>query len=174
MEWLEILGLGATAASGGLFGVLGAAFGAFMKLKERKQKAIEQQEQREHDIKMMELQMEAVSQGASWDTMETSHQSEIALNGQENYKWVIAIKSLFRPFLTVFLWLAVAVQMSLVLSGTLTEYLSVGLTSQTLFTAQELVSLVKYVVYSTVFSATTATTWWFGERALSLPEMKNR
>jgi hypothetical protein len=174
MNWMDILGLGASAASGGLFGVLGAAFGAWMKLKERKQKAIEQSAEREHELKMMEAKMALVSQGASWDAMETSHRSEIALNGQDNYKWVVAIKSLFRPALTLFLWLAVGWQLMIVLTGTLTEYLTIAETKAALFTTEELTALVKYIVYSTVFSATTATTWWFGERALSLPDMKNR
>ena len=174
MEWVEILGLGASAASGGLFGVLGAAFGAWMKVKERREKAIEQKEQREHDREMFKLKMDAVSQGASWDALDTSMQSEIALNGQPNYQWVIAVKSLFRPFLTLFLWVAVGWVTYLVLMGTVNEYLTMAEKKQTLFTSDELVTLVRYIIYSVVFSACTATTWWFGERALSLPDMKNR
>jgi hypothetical protein len=175
MDWLEILGLGASAASGGLFGVLGAAFGSWMKHKERKQKAIEQQAQREHELKLIELHQQGASQEAAWTGMTTSIQAQMELDKiQTNIPIVVAVKSLFRPFLTLFLWLAVGWSMHLVLMGSLNHYLELAHANQTLFSQEELTALVKYVIYSTVFSATTATTWWFGERALSLPEVKNR
>lgn len=175
MEWLDLLGLGASAASGGLFGVLGAAFGAWMKLKERKQKAIEQKDQREHEIRLIELQKELNSQDGAWQNLRTSIEAERELvKATTNLPIVQAIKSLFRPFLTLFLWLAVGVEMHLVLTGVLSEYIQSAQDQSKLFSLEEMTNLVRYIVYSTVFSATTATTWWFGERALSLPEMKNR
>lgn len=175
MEWMDLLGIGATAASGGLFGVLGAAFGAWMKHKERAQKAVEQKAQREHELKLIELGMQQNSQEGAWTGLSTSIEAQRALDLQTtNLPWVMAAKSLFRPFLTLFLWIAVIVSLQFVLTGTLEDYLKVAAEKQTLFQPSELVNLVRYIVYSIVFSATTATTWWFGERALSLPEMKNR
>jgi hypothetical protein len=175
VDWLDILGLGASAASGGLFGVIGSAFGAWMKLKERKQKAIEQKEERDHELKLIELQMQMKSQDGAWSGLTTSLQAQVELDKhQTNMPWVVAMKSLFRPFLTLSLWLAVMWLTYLVLTGSLQTYSALASSDQTIFTSAEIVSLIKYVVYSTVFSATTATTWWFGERALSLPEMKNR
>jgi hypothetical protein len=176
VDWLEILGLGASAASGGLFGVLGAAFGSWMKHKERKQKALDQQAEREHELKLIELKMQSNSQEGAWDGLTTSIQAQRTLDSQTtNNTIVVGIKSLFRPFLTLFLWLAVAWMMNLVLTGQLNLITQEAtLVGNVLFTTAELTALMKYIVYSTVFSATTATTWWFGERALSLPEMKNR
>jgi hypothetical protein len=174
MEWLDILGAGASVASGGIFGLLGSVAGAWFKGKDRLAKAVEQDKQRVHDLKLIALKMEAKSQGAAWDSMVTTHQSETALNGQENYKWVVAIKSLFRPFLTISLWLLAAWQLDLILTGTINTYLELAEANQTLLATNELVALVRYVLYSTVFSAMTASTWWFGERALSMPEFKNR
>lgn len=175
MDWLSVLGLGASAASGGLFGVVGAAFSAWMKVKERKQKAIEQQAERDHELKLIDMQMKSNSQEGAWAGLTTSLQAQKALDANTtNIPAVMAIKSLFRPALTLFLWLAVGWEIHTVLTGAMTDYLSTASAQQTLFTVAELTALVKYIVYSTVFSATTATTWWFGERGLSLPEMKNR
>jgi hypothetical protein len=175
MDWLDILGLGASAASGGLFGVLGAAFGAWMKHKERQQKAIEQKAEREHELKLIELRMQSTSQEGAWNGLTTSIHAQAELDKhQTNLPLVVAIKSLFRPFLTLSLWVAVGWLMHLVLMGSLQTYLTLASENQTIFSSAEIVNLVKYVVYSTVFSATTATTWWFGERALSLPDVKNR
>ena len=173
MDIAEILGLGAAAASGGLFGVAGAALGGWMKWKERAQRTIEEAAQREHEIKLIEMKLRVRSQEGSWAALGVTHKSEIALNGQENYKWVVAIKSLFRPLLTLVLWALVYLQLSIILTGSMQEYLKLA-GDGTILSREELLSLVRYVIYSTVFSATTATTWWFGERALSLPEMKNR
>lgn len=170
MNWVEMLGL---SASGGIFGVLGAAFGGWMKFKERKQKAKEDVDLREHQVRMINLQTELKMQQSAWNSMTQSQQSETALNSQENYKWVIAVKSLFRPFLTVILWVFVLIQLSIILTGSLQEYLKLANDSSILST-EELITIIRYVIYSTVFSATTATTWWFGERALSSPEIKNR
>lgn len=173
MNIVELLGLGATAASGGLFGVLGAAFGGWMKLKERKQKAEEDIAKRAHDLQMVQLQMSSQSQAGSWASLNTSLESEAALNRQENYKWVIGVKALFRPFLTIILWVFVFVQLHLILTGVMQDYLKLA-SNGTILNLEEVLAIVRYIIYSTVFSATTATTWWFGERAISSPEMKNR
>lgn len=171
---VDMIGAGSAVASGGLFGLLGSAFGAWMKAKERKQQAEEKIAERAHQKDMIRLQMEAKSQGAAWDSITTSQQGENIINQQENYRWVVAIKSLFRPFITLFLWIAVGWQMHLIMAGTVDHYMIMAQQNQTLFSASEIVVIIRYIVYSTVFSATTATTWWFGERALSIPEFKNR
>ena len=174
MDWMSILGVGASVASGGVFGLIGSAFGAWMKTKERKEQAISQEKEREHERKMFELQMQSTSQDGAWTGLETSLRAAASINGQENYKWVIAIKSLFRPFITLFLWVAVGFEIVMVMDGQLGVYIASATANTALFSAVEIQELVKYIVYSTVFSATTATTWWFGERALSLPNVKNR
>ncbi|MEJ1355733.1 MAG: hypothetical protein RPU39_13730 [Candidatus Sedimenticola sp. (ex Thyasira tokunagai)] len=173
MEWLDALGVGASVASGGLFGLIGSAFGAWMKAKERALKAVEQEKQRSHERDMFKLQLEANSQAGAWDGLSASLQAAAAAS-QNNYRWVLAIKSLFRPFITLFLWGAVGWLMQAIVMGDMTQYIKLASSATTVFSLAEIQSLVKYVVYSTVFSATTATTWWFGERALTMPEVKNR
>jgi len=43
-----------------------------------------------------------------------------------------------------------------------------------LFSDGQLANMTRYIVYSMVFSAATATVWWFGDRALTPPNMKAR
>jgi len=174
MEILDILGVGGSVVSGGVFGLLGSAFGAWMKTKQKKAELEEKAAERNHQKEMFKLNMESNSQQGSWAALETSLRAEELTNNTNNYKWVSAIKALFRPFLTTSLWGMVAWEINLLLSGSLTTYLAQAIDSQAIFEPTEIVSIVKYIIYSTVFSATTATTWWFGERSLTMPEFKNR
>jgi len=36
------------------------------------------------------------------------------------------------------------------------------------------VEIMTYIIYSVVFSCSTAIVWWFGDRALTPPGMKSR
>jgi hypothetical protein len=174
MEILDILGVGASVASGGLFGVLGAAFGSWMKSKEKALEFKERIAEREYQKDMFRLRMEGKSQEGSWNALETSLQAEASTNVATNYRWVSAVKALFRPFITTALWVVVGWEIKMMLDGSLTTMVSTALDSQAVFDPTEIVSITKYIIYSTVFSATTATTWWFGERSLTMPEFKNR
>ena len=40
-------------------------------------------------------------------------------------------------------------------------------------TAEDIAALIRYMVFSVFFCASTATVWWFGDRALTPPGMKN-
>lgn len=171
---MTLIGGALSIGSGGIFGVLGAAFGSWMKNKERQQKAVEQDKEREFQKDIIKLKMESSINDSSWEAMNTTHQSEVSLNGQPNYKWVVAAKTLFRPFLTLTLWVLVIFELRMIMDGTLTEYASLAVDQQAIFSISEIVEIIKYVLYSTVFAASTATMWWFGERALSMPEQKNR
>jgi len=174
MEILDMLGVGASVASGGLFGLVGSAFGAWMKAKQKAAEIQERIADRNHEKEMFRLQMEGKSQDGSWTALETSLRAEQSTNLATNYKWVSAIKALFRPFITAALWVMVYLEITLLLSGELTEHVARVLDSQAILDPTEIVEIVKYIIYSTVFSATTATTWWFGERSLTMPEFKNR
>jgi hypothetical protein len=174
MGWMDLIAGALSVGSGGIVGILGSALGAFVKNKERAAKAIEQAAEREFQKDLLVLKMSSDSNLASWDAMNVTHQSEVALNGQPNYKWVVAAKTLFRPVLTLTLWGLVIVQLNMILDGTLTEYALIASDTQAIFSTTEIVELVRYVLYSTVFAASTATMWWFGERAMAMPEQKNR
>lgn len=173
MEWLSlILGTGATAASGGLFGLLGAGIGSWFKSKQQAAQRLEDSDKRGHELKLLEMHMAQdqqeteqelaiISQQGSWKGLSESINADSRI--ADTHKWVNDLKSLFRPFLTVCLW---------VLAGWVFHKVSSrGLEA---LNQAEVNELVKYMVYTVFFCASTATTWWFGDRALAPPGMKNR
>lgn len=50
----------------------------------------------------------------------------------------------------------------------------VGQGVATVLDAAEVKDLLRYIVYSVVFTACTAGMWWFADRALAPPGLKNR
>ncbi len=179
MDWSSILstilGTGAAAAGGGIFGLFGSAISAWMKMKQAKQEHEFQKDKWAYETDLQKLQMQAkqeeneqaialASSQGSWKSL----QSSVAMERKagESYKWVNAIKDLFRPLLTLGLFvMTYMVFLDIVKSG--------GVLAGNL-SPSEMVAIIKYIVYSIVFSATTAGVWWFGDRALSPPGMKNR
>jgi hypothetical protein len=149
----DLLGTGASALSGGLFGLVGniatKAFGYF----EAKQAFVEKQAEWSHESELLKLQMQAKaaeteqeihiaeSQG-SWSGLSASLAAEGAL--ASSYPWVNAVRALVRPALTI------------------------GLTT---FLASAFFALAPgdidraYVADSLVFAAVTSIVWWFGDRA---------
>ena len=79
------------------------------------------------------------------------------------------IKALFRPFLTTALVGIMAYIFIELWSGMLGAE---GNQLMVLFTETEVKDMLRYVIYSTVFSATTSVVWWYGDRALTPPHMK--
>lgn len=170
----EVLGFGASVASGGLFGLVGSVFSWWAKSQEAKAKLEQQRAQWQHDERLFVLQMRAKSQEGSWTGLSASLQDEEALNKQENYKWVVAVKALFRPFLTTFLWVLVVVEAHYLMTGQMDQAIKRIAEGSSLFSLADLQKIASYIVYGTVFSAMTATVWWFGERALMPADLKNR
>lgn len=173
MEWLsDIIGVGASAASGGLFGLVGAGLSAFFKSKQEKERRLEDADKRSHELALHELNIRAgqqeteneialANQEGSWSGLSTSIQA--ASDVGRTHKWVNDIKSLFRPFLTVTLW---------GLAGWV--FYQVADRGLDALTQAEVNELVKYMVLTVFFCASTATTWWFGDRALTPPGLKNK
>jgi len=175
---MEILAGLLSAGSGGLLGGIFAFATNWFKAKEeaKKLEADRQFEllkwEREDNLFKLQMDKDAmeheqesaiIQQQGSWNALDTSIQAESKIGA--TYKWVIAILKLFRPFLTVGLGLMTTyIFYSLVSSNDLNKYLSI--TDRT--------DIVRYVIYSIVFSFTTAVTWWFGERALTPPHRKDK
>ena len=162
-EFLTTIG---TAASGGIFGVVGALGGSVMKYFNQKQEQKFEKEKWENDKELMKIQMDIESQKGSWAGLIESHKADIPL---DTYRWVNAIKSLYRPFLTSSLVVITYLLFINILSG----FGDDNILSE-IFTGPELKAILKYIVYSIVFATATAISWWFCERALSPPGMKNR
>jgi len=174
MELLgNFLGTAVSVGSGGLFGLLGAVVGQVSKYFHTKAEQEFQREKWNHETKLLELQMKAraaeteqelaiVSQSGSWRGLEQSLAADAAVTPVST--WVRDAKALFRPFLTISLWALAGFVFVKIVNGGM----------KNIFTGVEIQEIIRYMVYSVFFCASTATTWWFGDRALSPPAMKNR
>ncbi len=142
------LTLGLDAIAGGLFGILGTALGRVANYFENKQAFIQEQARWGHEYRLHELNMKArhqeteleialAAQQGSWKGLETSIKAEAAL-GKASL-WVINVLRLVRPSLTLLLWFITA--------------------------AIFVMTQDSEIIEATVFAATAATLWWFGDRA---------
>jgi hypothetical protein len=149
----DLLGTGASALSGGLFGLVGNVAAKVFGYFEAKQAFTQKQAEWIHEVDLLKLQMQAKaaeteqeihvaeSQG-SWGGLTSSVTAEGAIGA--SYPWVNAVRALVRPTLTL------------------------GLTT---FLASAFFALAPgdidraYVADSLVFVAVTAVVWWFGDRA---------
>ncbi len=146
----DIIGLAASAAGGGVFGLIGTVIGRIAGLFERRQENAQEQARWKHEAALMELQMkaraselagqESLAQTAgAWQGLASSMAAEAAIG--DSYRWVNAIRALTRPLLTLLLWL---------------------ITSLVYFSAAE--DAQTNIVETATFAATAATLWWFGDR----------
>ncbi len=157
MDLLTILGALGSAASGGIFGLIGSGLGMWAKHAQRKAKW-------DNEVRMVELNMKVASHEGAWIGLSATHRAEAAINMQGTYSWVVAIKSLFRPVLTITLCLIAGWMFWMVSEGSLKDLLSVD----------ELQSLTRYMINTVFFSASSAIMWWYGDRSLVPPGVKNR
>ena len=144
----DLMTLGLDAAAGGVFGLIGTAFGrvaGFFERREthRQEKARWEHEYRLHDLNMKSreqesrIELELSAQAGSWAGLEASIKADASLGRAS--KWVINMLRLVRPSLTFLLWMITA-----------------GIFMQTQNQA---------IVEVAVFAATASTLWWFGDRA---------
>lgn len=158
----EIAGLTASAASGGVVGIVGSALGRVFNIFERrmarKDRELEMIHERDrwlHEDKLIMRQMEARKQETelaielaasegSWKGLTASIEADAGTEPAS--PWVNDIRGVTRPTLTVFLWIIVATIVSFKLAGD---------------------DEIRAIIDAIIFSATTATVWWFGDRAPS-------
>ncbi|MFN7181023.1 hypothetical protein [Hyphomonas sp.] len=146
----DIIGLAASAAGGGIFGLLGTVIGRVAGLVERRQDNQQERARWAHEKDITQLQMQAraaalaaeeklAATAGSWAGLTASMQAEAAIGG--SYRWVEAVRALTRPLLTLLLWVITG----LVWLGAAAEARAA-------------------IVETTTFAATAATLWWFGDR----------
>lgn len=161
------------SGAGAVFGLFGSAIGQVSKYFQRKQEQKFQREKWGHAVALQELNMKAkkqeteqelaiVSQQGAWSGLASSIQADAAVAPASS--WATDIKVLFRPALTVGLWVLAWLVFNEILTGSLRQWM----------TDAEIKDIIKYMVYTVFFSASTAGVWWFGDRALTPPEFKNR
>ena len=147
----DIAGLAASAAGGGLFGLVGTAIGRIAGMVEARQAQAHERARWRHDAEMQKLRIEADAAGqaaelqktetsGAWAGLSASMAAEAAIG--ESYRWVNAVRALTRPMLTVLLW---------------------GMTGAVFLKADA--AGQAGIVDTATFAATAATLWWFGDRA---------
>lgn len=146
----EMIGLAASAAGGGVFGLLGTALGRVAGYFERRQQQAHERARWSHETALLELQMQARAEETeaelaladargSWAGLEASIRAEAAI--APSYRWVDAVRGLTRPTLTVLLWaIAAGIWLGADAAGRAA------------------------ITETATFAATAATLWWFGDR----------
>lgn len=146
----DIAGLAASAAGGGLFGLIGTVIGRAAGVIEARQAQAQERARWAHEGEMLKLQMQAKAAGAemslrqaettgAWAGLSASMAAEAAIG--ESYRWVNAVRALTRPVLTVLLW---------------------AITGAVFLGADQ--AGRDGIVETATFAATAATLWWFGDR----------
>ena len=154
----DLIGVAASAAGGGLFGLFGTALGRLAGFFEKRQAIAHEERRWGHEVKLLELQQSAAVQETeaelaiartegSCSGLEASLKAEAAIAA--SYRWVDAIRALTRPVLTLLLW-----------GITLAIWFGADAASQS------------SIIETAAFSATAATLWWFGDRSAGLQRSK--
>ena len=175
-----LLGGAATVASGGLFGLAGSLIGAGVKYLDKKQQLAEAREERKHELELLALSMEQqdketenelkiIEANAQSEIRTGSYQMPVSVNNV--HMWVNDVRALFRPILTILLNIGCGV-VCVYLFHSLGD--STNKLSQILLQESPASQLVTYMINSLMFVATSATMWWFGDRALTPPNLKQR
>lgn len=150
-------GIIATILGGPIMGLLGSVVSAFTKEREHKMNLEDKRADQAHELAL--LSKHAAQRGAELEndraiaeadavsrSVVASFQHDAASAGH-SYPWVDAIKTLFRPAITLLL---------------------VALAGAIYFTfdaATTINALQEHIVYSILFLGEVAVTWWFADRA---------
>lgn len=154
----DLIGIAASAAGGGMFGILGTALGRLAGYYERKQTMAHEARKWQHEVQLLELQRQAVAAeteaelalehaAGRWDGLQASLNADADIRA--SYPWVDAVRGLTRPMLTFLLW---------------------GITILIWFSADP--EGRSSLTETASFAATAATLWWFGDRSVALKGSK--
>lgn len=173
MAAMDLINTALSVGSGGVFGLIGAIAGKVTNYFQEKQRQAFEEKKWKYETDLLKLNMQADSQKAehelavtnqkgSWDGLKASYDFA---KTSDTHKVVTDIKALFRPFLTTLLWIISAWMFFQIKGGAADQW----------FTGNpEAVAITRYMVYTVFFSASTSTAWWFGDRALSPPQLKHK
>ena len=174
-EIADIIGGVLAASTGGITGIFGSVISSVGHYFSKKQELAEKAEERKHELELLGLQsrikvaeteseLAVTAQKGAWKGLESSY--NLAGNIPSGYRWIDAVRALFRPVLTVSL---------LVLVFMVWRDLSSEVSVLATMAGDEFKQdIIRYVVYSIVSSASTTVVWWFGDRAMKPKSMLNR
>ena len=156
---LDVLG---AVFSGGLTGILGAAVSGIFKFLEVREANKAKVADRQHELRLQEIQMKAFQQeterelaiasqkcGSEQMVSSYDHDSKIG----EGSQWCVNTLRLVRPAITLLSWAMVTMIWFTMNKGFLDQ------ASQS--------EVMRYLIMTTVYTASASTLWWFGDRGRS-------
>lgn len=164
---MDLIGVAGGGALGAAFGALGSVlnrgFGLLETREKRKDRQLELAHEKErwaHESELAAALREAKADEArqglaladvqgSWAGLSGSIAAEASI--APSWPWVAAVRALTRPALTVMLWLLYALLFLTAAAGALRP--------------ETAASVIAGAADTISFSAATALTWWFGDRA---------
>ena len=190
----------ASAASGGLFGMIGAGVGAVSRHLDGKREAREKDKDRAHELELHKLNAEIGAAAADRELEASLKEREagleerrLELEGQVSAGrnrslvasikadaaeaaagavpgWARAVRTIFRPVITM----TMLVLLYMVWRGLVRMSREGPNVIGALLTPESAAMLAEYIVSSVAFGASTAVTWWFGDRAFTPANQKHR
>ena len=148
----SLLGTGASALTGGVFGLVGNIASKIFGYVETNQTNAQRAAEWQHETELLKLQLQLKTEETENEQALLPSQSLDALGASirdaagygPSSPWVAAVRALVRPSLTLGL---------------------AGFLAAAFFAMPEGATDKTYVVDSLVFASVTAITWWFGDRA---------
>ncbi len=139
----DIIGVAASAAGGGVFGIVGSLIGRVAGLVETRQSNTQERARWSHELELESLRSSGALKVAQEEGRNAGLAASLAAEAAigPTYHWVNAVRALIRPVLTLLLWLITA----------------------TVFLGADMLARSQ-IIETTTFAATAATLWWFGDR----------
>ena len=156
---LDVLG---AVFSGGLTGILGSAVSGIFKFLEVREANKAKVADRQHELRLQEIQMKAyqqeterelaiASQKSASEQMVASYDHDTKIG--EGSQWCVNTLRLVRPAITLLSWAMVTMIWFTMNKG----FLDAASQSE----------VMRYLIMTTVYTASASTLWWFGDRGRS-------
>ena len=162
-EVVEAIGLFGAGAAGGVVGIFGSLIGVASKWLMRREERKARKDEIEHELKLIEAQMRQAgrafeheiaitAQAGQYQAFTSAIEAEARL--KSGYRWVEAVRALFRPFITTALCVACYAVLQDLLSA---KNPSPGVIS---------------LAYDLYFATGSCVAFWFGDRSFTPRERK--
>lgn len=160
MDIGDILGIAGSAATGGIFGLVGVALkmgaGWLQKRQELEEKRLDQVHElqlieKQSQLRVVEAEIESrIARDRADENIKTASYN-VFTDTSNVYKWVASVVVLMRPTLTLLLWGLVA----------WVAYKIMDMRGTSIIDGKDLMA---EIVNNITFCAVAATLWWFGDR----------
>ena len=138
-------------------GILGSAVSGIFKFLEVRETNKEKAADRQHELRLQQLQMEAYGKETERELMIASQKTsseQLLASYRHDVDVGETILRLVRPAITLLSWVMVTIIWFTLNSGFLDDATKSD--------------VVRYIIMTTTYTASAATLWWFGDRGRSL------